>query len=263
MTAYFHKKGIKFSIYIEDGRILANSPEQAEEFRVLVLDSMKKAGWQVSYEKSDGPGMASQMKMYLGFVINTSELSVSNPVHNLDAFCKLIGQSLEKLHIPVKELARSPCHLLMATVFIFALGLVGGNRVVRSRRTRTFLFCQCGEKFQWCPDCHNLNRHRSGHIACEPVCVTDHCLGSRYQYSDCIGRISNSQVKPAVKWPQGQHNSWTSTFQLTPEEQLYSSGERELLAVHKFLQDLERKGSTEVNEGNVVYRQYQSCNFSY
>jgi hypothetical protein len=76
LNAYFHSLGIRHSIFIDDGRILSATPEGAENDRKVVYETLKKAGWTVEEEKSDGEGEASQIKEYLGFIIDTHQMSV-------------------------------------------------------------------------------------------------------------------------------------------------------------------------------------------
>lgn len=69
-----HENGIKLSIYIDDGRFLAKDLKQANCHRELVYDTLIKAGWQISHDKSDGPDGASTIKEYLGFVVDTQSV---------------------------------------------------------------------------------------------------------------------------------------------------------------------------------------------
>jgi len=98
--------GIKFSIYIDDGRFLAQSQDQANNFREKVYEILEKAGWQISKEKSDGKDQADRRKKYLGFVIDTTQMKVYADDQKINKLRKLIMESVEKSVIPIKHLAK-------------------------------------------------------------------------------------------------------------------------------------------------------------
>jgi hypothetical protein len=76
VNAYIHGRGIRHSIYLDDGRITAASKIQAEENRITVYETLRKAGWILENKKSDQEGDASQLKEYLGFLIDTINMTV-------------------------------------------------------------------------------------------------------------------------------------------------------------------------------------------
>ncbi|KZS08446.1 Uncharacterized protein APZ42_027551 [Daphnia magna] len=76
VNAYLHEKGIRHSIYLDDGRITAASQCQAEEHRVFVYDVLQKSGFIIETKKSDQKGDANKSKEYLGFIIDTGSMTV-------------------------------------------------------------------------------------------------------------------------------------------------------------------------------------------
>jgi hypothetical protein len=76
VNAFIHENGIRHSIYLDDGRIVAETKRKAEENRILVYDVSKKSGWTLELKKSDGEGEASLSKSYLGFLIDTNSMTV-------------------------------------------------------------------------------------------------------------------------------------------------------------------------------------------
>jgi hypothetical protein len=76
LQSYFGSKSIRHSIYIDDGRVVAETKEQAQADYREVLRVVEKAGWQVARAKSDRPGDAAQVKSYLGFRIDTAAMTV-------------------------------------------------------------------------------------------------------------------------------------------------------------------------------------------
>ena len=67
INAYLHQKGIRHSIYIDDGRILAGTKREAEDGRKFTYEVLKRSGGVLEKSKSDGEGQAGQIKEYLGF----------------------------------------------------------------------------------------------------------------------------------------------------------------------------------------------------
>jgi hypothetical protein len=76
INAYIHEKGIRHSIFLDDGRIMAENKHEAEKYRVFVYSVLNKAGWILETRKSDEEGDASQIKKHLGFIIDTSSMTV-------------------------------------------------------------------------------------------------------------------------------------------------------------------------------------------
>ena len=76
LNAYFHLNNIRHTIYIDDGRGLADTKEEAEENRQFIYTALQKSGWTIETHKSDQEGQASQIKEYLGFIIDTQQMTV-------------------------------------------------------------------------------------------------------------------------------------------------------------------------------------------
>jgi len=76
LNAYIHGKGIRHSIYLDDGRIIAETKCRAEEQRLFVYKILKNSGWILEVEKSDKEGDTNQAKEYLGFIIDTNSMTV-------------------------------------------------------------------------------------------------------------------------------------------------------------------------------------------
>lgn len=257
LTAYFHKKGIKFSIYIDDGRILARTPELAEEHRTFVFDCLEKAGWQVSLEKSDGPGMASQTKLYLGFIINTEQMTVTYPHVKLEKLCKCIEDALALAQVHVKTLAKITGKMIalihshgtcvrICTRSSYALieehvakhGWHGFVQWSVAARRELFFFTQVAQHFNGQHIVNALTDIRIDTIISDPLASQQLSGMSRI---DSVMVSDASQIKAAVKWLQKSPRTWTCIFNFSEEERQFSSGERELLAVHKLLQDPEKR----------------------
>jgi hypothetical protein len=91
-------------VYIDDGRGLAKSKEQADADYALVQCVFSSAGFSISEEKSDALGDSSQIKEYLGFVINSKtmevfvpELKLKRVLASLDLFLLSSWHSVESV----------------------------------------------------------------------------------------------------------------------------------------------------------------------
>jgi hypothetical protein len=76
-------QGIRNMMYVDDGYIVASSKKRADTDYAYTLAIFKAAGFCVSEEKSDPIGSASMRKEYLGFVINTEDMTVHVPAAKL------------------------------------------------------------------------------------------------------------------------------------------------------------------------------------
>ncbi len=106
MVAMLQKSGIRMSIYIDDGRILAGSAAEAEDHRLRTYEALAQAGWCLEPTKSDGCMAAGQLKTYLGFNIDTNEMKVTAGPKKL-ADVELLGQEvLNNLEVCVFKLSK-------------------------------------------------------------------------------------------------------------------------------------------------------------
>ena len=110
VNAYIHLKGIRHSIFLDDGRITAPSKEKAEEGRTVVYGTLRNAGWILESKKSDQEGDASQSKEYLGFVIDTVSMTVRLIDFKRQQIIKQVWETIShgtNSFLPAKELART------------------------------------------------------------------------------------------------------------------------------------------------------------
>jgi hypothetical protein len=70
-------------MYVDDGRTAAGSKQQADRDYATNIRVFTEAGFTVAEEKSDKLGDSAQRKEYLGFVIDTNEMSVHVPERKL------------------------------------------------------------------------------------------------------------------------------------------------------------------------------------
>ena len=106
VNAYIHEKGIRHSIYLDDGRIVATKCK-AEDQRTFVYKVLKSSGWILEVEKSDKDGDANQSKEYLGFIIDTASMTVRLQEAKKQRILQQVSETIShgSKSFPAKELA--------------------------------------------------------------------------------------------------------------------------------------------------------------
>ena len=107
VSAYIANQGIRHTIYLDDGRVLANSQAQIAQDYATVVGILQRAGWFLAVKKSDTLDSTSQVKKYLGFLIDSQNMKVSIPVDKEQALRQEI-QTLISRHgsrVPAKQMA--------------------------------------------------------------------------------------------------------------------------------------------------------------
>jgi hypothetical protein len=124
ITAFVASKGVRMSIFIDDGRVLATSPSEAEELRIFVYNVITKAGWAIAVDKSDGENQAATVKKYLGFKIDTGLMKVFSQDSKLKKIGDEILEALQRCSLSPKKLAAvlgkitstEPSHAMLARI---------------------------------------------------------------------------------------------------------------------------------------------------
>jgi len=242
--------GIKFSIYIDDGRFLALNQSQANKFRKKIYEILDNSGWQVSKEKSDGENQADKIKKYLGFMINTRDMRVYADTQKLSKVKDLIINAIEKVVVPVKHLAKIlgnivaliPSHGFAARVASksgYALieshtsqfGWQGQVCVDEATKSEWKFFLEAIDKSNGMPIRSQLNDIRVDMIIENPI--TKQVWASNH---DSEGReiwISDASAFKVVAFNLENKQKEMLSILLTEEEKSRSSGYRELLAIQK------------------------------
>jgi hypothetical protein len=124
IVAHLTNQNIRMSIYIDDGRILAESKEQIEQARIKTYNVLTKAGWSIAKNKSDKENEGGKMKKYLGFIIETESMKITAENDKLVKLEMDIHKALQNKFIQIKELASiigritalEPSHGMMARI---------------------------------------------------------------------------------------------------------------------------------------------------
>ena len=75
VCAYLASKGIRHSLYIDDGKVNANATDMERHLR-CTLETLKAAGFIVAPKKTDSASTASTRKEYLGFIVDSIEMKI-------------------------------------------------------------------------------------------------------------------------------------------------------------------------------------------
>ncbi len=105
ILAHLHEKAIRASIFIDDGRVLADNEEEAERIRIVVYNVIAQAGWAIAKNKSDAKNQAARKKRYLGFDIDTANMQVQVSTEKLKQLESMMDQVLQTQSVNVKVLA--------------------------------------------------------------------------------------------------------------------------------------------------------------
>jgi hypothetical protein len=105
LLVYLAFIGIRNIMYVEDGRTSGATKKKADEDYVITIRVFEKAGFTVAKEKLDKFGDFAQRKEYLGFVIDTQEMSVYVPAPKLARVLEILGEFLKNRRHRVRDIA--------------------------------------------------------------------------------------------------------------------------------------------------------------
>lgn len=252
LLAYLHLCGVRMSIYIDDGRILARTREQIESHRLLTYAVVQKAGWQIAWEKSDDCGEGAQVKKYLGFVIDSKLMKVEAPETKLLEVKAFIARALSA-PVLVKTLssllgkivALSPSHgsvvrictrssYVILEAQVEQCGWTGFVFWTHEARRELRFFMDMLWSFNGIRISDDLTDVRLDLYLDRPLASDPNATA--YAGTSHVAVSDASNVRAVVKWLQGPLQDSTSLFQFSLLESGQSSGQRELLAVLRFLQ---------------------------
>jgi hypothetical protein len=72
LKALIHRLGIRFSIYVDDGRVLGQTAVETEQKSKVVLEIFRLAGWTIQWEKT--VMIPTQKLLYQGFITDTASM---------------------------------------------------------------------------------------------------------------------------------------------------------------------------------------------
>jgi len=264
LQSHFGQLGIRHSIYIDDGRVVAESKEQAQKDYEMVLQVIQKAGWQVAAAKSDKPEEVAQVKAYLGFIVDSGSMIV-----------RLKEQKKKQLLQVARDVADSGGRYLKAKDFASMIGQIAaaepalGTMVAVMTRRAYAQLEQAVENFGW-----SAKVKLSQEVAADfkefgrQVEIFDgtpvRTQKTQISVAAIIGQPSehiktqfienHRQLAHSATWVGDASATAVCAFsiagnprfffrkELSPEERQQSSGFRELMTVKYTLQEMAKEG---------------------
>ena len=273
MQSHFGQLGIRHSIYIDDGRVVSETKEQAQSDYKTVLQVVRMAGWQVAEAKSDKPEDVAQVKAYLGFEVNAASMTVHLKEHKkrqLSQVASDVAASGGRC-LRVKDLASMIGQVAAAEPALGPMVAVMTRRAyaqleqaVESRGWSTTVrlsqevvddfreLKQLVAKFDGTPIRTQKTQISVASIVGPPSeHIKTHFIANHRQYGSmatCVGDASATTVC-AFSITGGQRFFFKK--ELNAEERQQSSGFRELMTVKYALQEMAQKGT--VKEETNLY----------
>lgn len=258
LLAKIHGLGIKFSIYIDDGRFLAKTQEELEKNRRFIYELLKGAGWFLAKDKSDNVSEGGRRKDYLGFVIDTEKMKIEAPLSKIDKVKKMLQNALVSPVLRIKELAKVQgriAALIPSHEFAARLSSRSGYALIE-KHTKDFgwrgsVWIDQPTKNEWSFFIENIERLNGAPIRSMLNDVRmDELLPSPLVKTDRIPRMDPDgvMISDASGFKIAAYNLWDDTQEvvtlpLSVEERGLSSGLRELLAIEKTLEKWRACGS--------------------
>jgi hypothetical protein len=144
LQAFFNQSGIRHTIYIDDGRVVANTLEKARADYTLVRQVLTASGWRIAKNKSDEMQEGSQVKDYLGFVVDSNKMAVfltQEKKAKILAAAQALKVSAGR-HLQVKHLAK------FVGILVAAEPALGTFTSVMTRRMHAAI-AETAEKHGW------------------------------------------------------------------------------------------------------------------
>jgi hypothetical protein len=108
IKSYLHKFGVRMTIYVDDGRVAAESSTEAAAKTVLSLWCIQLSGWNIQWSKSSFEPV--QKLYYLGFITDTTIMQYYTPIEKLELLVaditSLVEPSREKRPVSARHVAR-------------------------------------------------------------------------------------------------------------------------------------------------------------
>jgi hypothetical protein len=274
VQAYFARQGIRHTIFIDDGRMLAETAEESTQKYQVVRQTLRKAGWQIEESKSDPAGPGTKIKEYLGFIINTEDMTVHLTEMKKEKLKKEVQETaaLSNRVIPIKKLAQSLGLMVSASPALGTLPLVFARRGYseleekvqkQGWKARIKMPAEVATDFR--KFISQIEKHDGAPITSAATAVSVlSIIGEPTQFLKAKVIPNHTKTVQKAIWC-GDASQWAvcaysikdeSEFFLikkfTEEEQKLSSGHRELLALLRALEEREEtKGAW--NQKTTLY----------
>jgi hypothetical protein len=108
LQSTLHEAGIRTSIYVDDGQVLARSKDEARQDMVTVVTAFQLAGWNIQWAKTVQEPERSLK--YLGFINDTEKMEYRASIEKQDVILSLTSEVLHQAtttgEVGARELSR-------------------------------------------------------------------------------------------------------------------------------------------------------------
>ncbi len=258
IVAYLTEKDVRMTIYIDDGRILAESQEKIEQARVETYNILTRAGWSIAKHKSDGQNEGAKTKKYLGFKIDTKQMKISVEEEKLNKLAIQIDGAIRNQFISIKELASivgkitalEPSHGMMSRISTRSsydtigfhteqVGWKGYAPMTQYMRDELAFFKEHIHESNGTLIKSTLTQVRVDTILKNPVAMKEFI--PNHERADTILVSDSSEIK-AFAYNLTNNSSIEVEVNFSEEEKKLSSAARELLALDYTVKQWKEKG---------------------
>ena len=109
IVAHLAEQGIRHTIYLDDGKVNGATEAEAVKQFNYTTSCLTQAGWRISAEKSDKPENASQIKEYLGFIIDSRQMKVFLTEEKMSGMTKALTNFIKQSksgQVKLRQLAK-------------------------------------------------------------------------------------------------------------------------------------------------------------
>ena len=253
ICVYITKNGIRHSIFIDDGKVNAESKELLIWAFKFVLTTLRRAGFVISEKKSDSENTMSQRKAYLGFEIDSKDMTVRAKPQKIKAVEDNIKKIIKNRRTEAKKLAATigkiislepalgPIVQLMTRAAQMDLAEAVQQRGWRAKLVMSQLTKDSLEDFANSMESFNGATIRTRATATPIKAILDDCRSDKLVFGikkHNMKQIVAGDASDKAVCAYGVQGIPNLFFQakLTEKEKALSSGHRELLTVKYTLQ---------------------------
>ena len=109
IKAYLSGKGIRHTIFIDDGRVVSPTADQSKKDFQFTLQTLRKAGWMIEQTKTNKVDGGAQTAEYLGFIIDTNKMLVGLTEEKERGLRKAISEVLQFKKRPISAKVLAKC----------------------------------------------------------------------------------------------------------------------------------------------------------
>jgi hypothetical protein len=258
VCTFLTQNGVPIVLYVDDGRITGPTKAEAGRRFQFALDTLEKAGWQISIEKTFTLDQASTRVEFLGMEIDSASMRVHAPKGKLRLIKESLGNVIKaRKAMPVRNLA-SIIGKLISLEKAFGPAILVGTRMasiqIDEASTRYswngFLYVSDDTRAALRRVLRSLDEWDGFAIRTPETAITLTSVLANEPESSIQRKIPNRELfgqshltmvsdasddMVAAYGMNGHLKDFVFTQQLLPHEKAFSSTQRELAAVLKTL----------------------------